>query len=71
MRLASWVMRSRAVYELAGRIMRGFLRHAPRGLVEGRWNAWTRQRALPPAPAESFRDAWRRRQTDGVAEAPE
>ncbi|HET7752755.1 MAG TPA: lactate utilization protein B [Anaeromyxobacteraceae bacterium] len=61
MQLASRVLRSRALYEAAGRMLRAMLRSAPRGLVENRWNAWSRQRALPPAPAESFRDAYRRR----------
>jgi L-lactate dehydrogenase complex protein LldF len=65
MKLASWVLRHRALYEVSGRILRAVLRRAPRRLVEGRWNAWARQRALPPAPVESFRDAYRRRAGGG------
>jgi L-lactate dehydrogenase complex protein LldF len=56
----SWLLRHRALYELAGRVLRAVLRRSP-ALVENRWNTWSRQRALPPPPAESFRDAYRRR----------
>ena len=39
----------------------------PRGVLYGRWNAWGRQRELPPTPRESFRDLYRqhRRARDG------
>jgi L-lactate dehydrogenase complex protein LldF len=60
MKLLSWVLRSRLVYELAGRIGRALGRAAPRSLLYGRWNAWGRQRELPPLPGESFRDLWRK-----------
>jgi L-lactate dehydrogenase complex protein LldF len=66
MRFGSWLLRHRALYEASGRLLRALLRHAPRSLVEGRWNAWGRQRALPPPPAESFRDAYRRRADQGT-----
>ena len=61
MKIASWVLRNRARYEAAGKMLRAVLRRAPRGVVEGPWNAWARQRELPPPPPESFRDAYRRR----------
>jgi L-lactate dehydrogenase complex protein LldF len=65
MKVAAWVLRHRGMYELAGRIMRAVLRRAPRRLLEGRWNAWARQRALPAPPAQTFRDAYRRRLENG------
>jgi len=65
MRLARVFLGHRALYELAGRLARFLLRSAPPGLLRGRWNAWARQRELPPAPAESFRDLWRRRKEGG------
>jgi L-lactate dehydrogenase complex protein LldF len=54
------LFRSRAAYELAGRLGRWLGRHAPRALLGGRWNAWARQRELPALPAQSFRELWRR-----------
>jgi L-lactate dehydrogenase complex protein LldF len=60
MKIARVALGSRALYELGGRLARFFLRRAPRGLLYGRWNVWGRQRELPQAPAESFRDLWRR-----------
>jgi L-lactate dehydrogenase complex protein LldF len=65
MKLARGFLGSRALYELGGRLARLLLRRAPRGLLYGRWNAWGRQRELPPAPAESFRDLWRRERGGG------
>ncbi|ACL66509.1 protein of unknown function DUF162 [Anaeromyxobacter dehalogenans 2CP-1] len=65
MRLGGWILGHRALYELAGRLARLALRHLPRALLYGRWNAWGRQRELPAAPAESFRDAWRRTRGGG------
>jgi L-lactate dehydrogenase complex protein LldF len=61
MRLARWVLGSRALYALAGRVARLLLRRGPRWLLYGSWNAWGRQRELPPAPRAAFRDEWRRR----------
>ena len=43
-------------YRLAGRLMRRNLPRLPRALVYGRWNAWGRQRELPPMPRQSFRE---------------
>ncbi len=60
LRAAAWVLGRRWAYELAGRIARWSLRTLPRPLLYARWNAWGRRRELPEAPAESFRDAWRR-----------
>jgi L-lactate dehydrogenase complex protein LldF len=68
MRLLGWVLRSRPVYELAGRLARFLGRRAPRGLLYGRWNTWARQRELPALPEASFRELWRKERggQDGV-----
>jgi L-lactate dehydrogenase complex protein LldF len=60
MRLLALVLGHRALYEAAGRLMRLAVRRLPRAVVYGPWNVWGRRRELPAAPAESFRDAWRR-----------
>lgn len=43
-------------YRLVGRIVRWLLRHLPHGVVHNRLNAWGRERDLPAAPKQSFRD---------------
>lgn len=43
-------------YRLAGRLMRWIVPRLPRAFVYGPWNAWGRQRELPPMPRQSFRD---------------
>ncbi len=58
MKAASLVFRHPALYALGGRVGRFLLRHLPRALLYGRWNAWGRQRELPPAPARSFRELY-------------
>ncbi|BDG07051.1 lactate utilization protein B [Anaeromyxobacter paludicola] len=60
MKLASFVFRHPALYRLGGRVGRFLLRHLPRALLYGRWNAWGRQRELPPAPKKSFRELYGR-----------
>jgi len=64
MRIAGFVLGHRAMYEAAGRIARFFLRRLPRSILYSRWNRWGRRRELPEAPAESFRDVWRRTRGD-------
>ncbi len=60
MRVAGTIFAHRALYEVAGRFARVLLRTLPRPILYARWNGWGRRRELPPAPRESFRDAWRR-----------
>jgi L-lactate dehydrogenase complex protein LldF len=65
MRTLAFVLAHRALYEAAGRLLRLALRRLPRTLLYGPWNVWGRRRELPPPPAESFRDTWRRTQGTG------
>ena len=60
MKLAGLVLRFAWLYRAAGWLVRRVLPALPRGLVYGRWNAWGRQRELPPMPRETFRDLYRR-----------
>ncbi len=65
----AWLMCHPRLYEMAGKAASGL---APMG--DGKWlrtvpafmnvapvRAWLSQRDLPPAPARSFREQWRRR----------
>jgi len=47
-------------YRLAGRLLRWIVPRLPRWLAYGPWNAWGKQRELPPMPKESFRDLVRK-----------
>jgi L-lactate dehydrogenase complex protein LldF len=60
MRVLSFLLRHPALYELAGRLARLVLRRLPALARLGPGGVWARQRELPPAPAESFRDVMRR-----------
>jgi L-lactate dehydrogenase complex protein LldF len=61
MRAASLVLRSVTLYRLAGATARWLIPRLPRFLVYNRFNAWGRQRELPPLPAKSFRQLYRER----------
>jgi L-lactate dehydrogenase complex protein LldF len=69
-RAFAWLMTHPRLYAMAGRIAASV---APAG--DGKWissvpaplnlppvRAWLSQRDLPPPPAQSFREQWRRRQ---------
>jgi L-lactate dehydrogenase complex protein LldF len=60
MKVMSWVLRFVWLYRLAGWLARHLVPALPRGLVYGRWNAWGRQRELPPMPPRTFRELYRR-----------
>jgi L-lactate dehydrogenase complex protein LldF len=49
------------VYALLGALARRVARMLPERWLAGRWNPWTRGRALPPAPPHSFRALHARR----------
>jgi len=63
MKVVSWLMQRPALYEFAGKLGRLALRLSPRALIYNRWNAWGRQRDLPPPPQQSFREAFRGRRS--------
>ena len=66
MRVIGWVLARPAWYEFAGDFARSALRGAPRGLVAALARPWTAQRDLPAAPAEAFRDWYRKRRGAGA-----
>jgi L-lactate dehydrogenase complex protein LldF len=53
---ASQVLKRPVLYRIGGKLARLALRITPRALVYNPWNAWGRQRDLPPPPAKSFRE---------------
>ncbi|HEX7623826.1 MAG TPA: lactate utilization protein B [Anaeromyxobacteraceae bacterium] len=60
MKALAVVLRVSWIYRLAGWLARRLVPLLPRGLLYGRFNAWGKQRELPPMPKESFRDLYRR-----------
>jgi L-lactate dehydrogenase complex protein LldF len=64
MRVLGWVLRSAIVYRAAGWLLRRIAPRLPRRLLYGGWNAWGRQRDLPPMPRDSFRRLYRRRRRE-------
>ncbi|HEX4150273.1 MAG TPA: lactate utilization protein B [Pirellulales bacterium] len=61
MKMASFVLRHRWLYETAGRVARWLVPRLPRWMLHNRFNAWGKQREMPPFPPESFRELYRRR----------
>jgi L-lactate dehydrogenase complex protein LldF len=59
------ILRHRATYEAAGRLLRFALKWFPRFVIYGPWNVWGRRRELRAPPAESFRETWRRTRGGG------
>jgi L-lactate dehydrogenase complex protein LldF len=49
------------LYAALGALVRFAVRRLPERWLSGRWNRWTRGRALPELPRESFRTQLRRR----------
>jgi L-lactate dehydrogenase complex protein LldF len=60
LRFTAWVFASPGRYALAGKLARFALRVLPAGLMARLAGPWGRQRELPRAPVESFRDRYRR-----------
>ena len=67
MRVMSWVLARPFAYELGGRLARWALRHIPRSVLAPFARPWTTHRELPEAPAEAFRDWYRKRRGAGAA----
>lgn len=66
MALMSQVLRRPWLYRLSGAVGRMALRWLPRPLLYNRLNPWGKQRELPPAPRQSFRQLYRQRQAKGA-----
>jgi L-lactate dehydrogenase complex protein LldF len=62
MKLAAFVLGRTGLYRLAGSMARFWLPKLPRFLVYNRFNAWGKQRDLPPMPRRSFRQMYADRQ---------
>jgi L-lactate dehydrogenase complex protein LldF len=62
MQLVSSVLKRPWLYRLAGRFARFGLSWLPRMLIYNPLNGWGRQRELPPAPRQSFRQLFEERQ---------
>jgi L-lactate dehydrogenase complex protein LldF len=61
MAMAAAVFQRPWLYALGGKIARVSLRWMPRWMIYNGLNAWGKQRDLPPAPSQSFRDQYRTR----------
>jgi L-lactate dehydrogenase complex protein LldF len=61
MQAASLVLRHTMLYRAVGGAARWLLPKLPRFLLYNRFNAWGRQRELPPLPAKSFRQLYKER----------
>lgn len=62
MKLMAFVFRRPWLYSFAGRVGRRVMSLTPKWLLYNRFNAWGRQRDLPPVPRQSFRELYARRQ---------
>ena len=67
-RAFAWLMTHPRLYEMAGKLAAtvappgaGWINSVPAPMNIGPLRAWLSQRDLPPAPARSFREMWRRR----------
>jgi L-lactate dehydrogenase complex protein LldF len=68
-RAFAWLMTHPRLYEMAGKLAAsaappdgsGWIKSVPAPMNIGPLRAWLSQRDLPPAPARSFREMWRRR----------
>ncbi len=61
MKIAGFVLRMTWLYRLSGWLARRIMPWLPRFMIYNRFNAWGRQRELPPMPRRSFREQYRQR----------
>jgi L-lactate dehydrogenase complex protein LldF len=62
MSVAGQVLARPKAYAWAGRLARWALRWLPRAFFYGNWNAWGKERELPQAPRQSFKEWYRKRE---------
>ena len=62
MKVLSAVLLRPWLFRTAGSVARASLRWLPRALTHNPFNTWARQRDLPAAPAETFRQQYKKRQ---------
>jgi L-lactate dehydrogenase complex protein LldF len=60
-RVGGFILARGWAYRLLGRVSRWLLARLPRPLLYNRFNAWGKERELPPVPARSFREEWKAR----------
>jgi L-lactate dehydrogenase complex protein LldF len=60
LRLAAALLARPGLLRIADRLGRALARALPAAALEALARPWTRQRALPPIPAESFRTRWKK-----------
>ncbi len=61
MKVGSFVFQNPSLYRIAGSIGRWIVPKLPRWMIYHRFNAWGKQRELPPMPPKSFRELYRER----------
>ncbi len=65
MKVGGFVLKREWLYSLSGKVGRTALRWLPRWAIYSPLNPWGRQRDLPPAPQESFRELYKRTKENG------
>ncbi len=60
MKTMAAVLSNPVLFRMAGRMARWFLRKTPAVFKNKKWNAWYRQREMPAAPTQSFRDWYKK-----------
>ena len=65
MRAASFVLRHRRLYVMAGKLARLIMPRLPRWILYNRLNPWGKQRELPEMPQKSFRELYPERENWG------
>ena len=65
MPVMGWVLARPWAYELGGRLARWALRRGPQSVLTALARSWTAHRELPVAPAEAFRDWYRKHRGRG------
>lgn len=62
MKIAGKILSGREIYDLLGKLVRWSIKNVPSRLIYNRLNVWGRERELPNAPKESFKQWYVRTQ---------